>query len=41
MTQGKPDVSWITAYDNFFRRDAHQLIAWGYEDARHSINPTL
>ena len=41
MTQEQPDASWIAAYDNFFRRDAHQLLAWGYEDARTYINPTL
>jgi hypothetical protein len=38
---GQPDASWIATYDNFFRRDAHQLLAWGYEDARPIINPTL
>jgi hypothetical protein len=24
-------------YNDSFRRDAHQLLAWGYEDARHKI----
>jgi hypothetical protein len=38
---GQPDASWIATYDNFFRRDAHQLLAWGYEDARTNINSTL
>ncbi|MBD2276834.1 hypothetical protein [Aphanizomenon flos-aquae] len=41
MTQRQPDPNWITAYDSFFRRDAHQLLAWGYEDARTNINSTL
>lgn len=37
MTQGKISNDWNYAYDNFFRRDAHQLLAWGYEDARYQI----
>ena len=41
MTQRQPDPNWIATYDSFFRRDAHQLLAWGYEDARTNINPTL
>jgi hypothetical protein len=41
MTQRQPDPNWIATYDKFLRRDAHQLLAWGYEDARININPTL
>lgn len=41
MMQGRLDASWIASYDQFFRRDAHQLLAWGYEDARSNINSTL
>ena len=41
MTQRQPYPNWIATYDSFFRRDAHQLLAWGYEDARTNINPTL
>lgn len=34
----KKSVVWFTKYLAAFRRDAHQLIAWGYEDTRHKIN---
>jgi hypothetical protein len=33
-SSAKPDWS---VYEKFFRRDAHQLLAWGYEDARSEI----
>lgn len=26
-------------YEQLFREDAHQLVAWGYQDARHLIAP--
>jgi hypothetical protein len=38
MTQEKISDDWVDLYNNFFRRDAHQLLAWGYEDARQKIN---
>lgn len=38
MTQGKISDDWNYLYDIFFRKDAHQLLAWGYEDARSQIN---
>lgn len=41
MSKSSPDVDLIVAYDPSFRRDAHQLLAWGYEDARPIIKPTL
>lgn len=31
-----PGASW-NSYDQAFREDAHQLIAWGYHDSRHRI----
>ena len=30
-----------SAYDYGFRRDAHQLIAWGYQDALSAIHCKL
>src|SRR5579885_85887 len=33
MKKAKPEQGWTTRYWNAFRYHAHQLIAWGYEDA--------
>jgi hypothetical protein len=30
------NVDW-SSYDQIFREDAHQLLAWGYQDSRHLI----
>jgi hypothetical protein len=40
---GAENLSLLTldAYDYSFRRDAHQLLAWGYQDALQQINGNL
>ena len=35
------NLSTLDAYDYGFRRDAHQLLAWGYQDALQQINCNL
>lgn len=37
MSAPKLANEWITFYNSAFHRDAHQLLAWGYEDARSTI----
>lgn len=37
MMQESISSNWVDLYNEFFRRDAHQLLAWGYEDARYKI----
>lgn len=32
---------WINLYEKSFRKDAHQLIAWGYEDSLSQIHANL
>jgi hypothetical protein len=32
---------WYNFYDKAFRKDTHQLLAWGYEDIRLQINSSL
>ncbi|MEA5472213.1 hypothetical protein [Spirulina sp. 06S082] len=39
MNQNKLDKKWIDLYAKFFRREAHQLLAWGYQDALPKIEP--
>ena len=36
MIRGTPDEDWLV-FHRAFQRDAHQLLAWGYYDARRSI----
>lgn len=36
-----PDADWLTFFQNRFRFCAHQLLAWGYQDARSFIGPDL
>ncbi|MDQ2731388.1 MAG: hypothetical protein M3Y56_07000 [Armatimonadota bacterium] len=37
MTVGIPDDDWFIVYNKRFRECVHQLLAWGYQDARSSI----
>lgn len=41
MNQNSFSENWVNLYDKFFRRDAHQLLAWGYQDAKHKFNSKL
>src|SRR4051794_24527340 len=34
------EVGW-SSYEQSFREDAHQLLAWGYQDSRHRISSEL
>jgi hypothetical protein len=34
-------LQWINLYEKSFRKDAHQLLAWGYEDSLSKIHANL
>lgn len=38
MVQPAIDNGWVHFYDGAFREHVHQLLAWGYEDARPEID---
>jgi len=39
MEPGESETTSWNTYDQSFREDAHQLLAWGYQDARRLITP--
>ena len=39
MEPGEGESTGWSSYDQSFREDAHQLLAWGYQDARRQISP--
>ena len=39
MEPGEGESAGWSSYDQSFREDAHQLLAWGYQDARQQIAP--
>lgn len=41
MTTNNINAQWINLYEKSFRKDAHQILAWGYQDSLNQIHANL
>jgi hypothetical protein len=41
MTTNNINAQWVNLYEKSFRKDAHQLLAWGYQDSLSQIHANL